>query len=146
MIRAVLALTLRAGCAVRFAIAWFNFDWTLRSHRIRFVAGCGAVASCNVSLYSLGMIRSFRHKGLERYFRTGSASGIQIKHAKRLRLQLFALNRARNPHDMNVPGWKLHPLQGALAGHWSVWVSSHWRLTFTLADGDAELVDYQDYH
>lgn len=92
------------------------------------------------------MIRSFRHKGLERFFRTGSTAGIQAKHAKRLRLQLARLDVASAPKDMNAPGWKLHPLQGALAGHWSIWVSGQWRLTFTLASGDAELVDYQDYH
>ena len=92
------------------------------------------------------MIRSFRQKGLERFFLTGSTAGIQARHAKRLRLQLFALNRASVPQDMNVPGWKLHPLHGSLAGHWSVWVNGNWRLTFTFANGDAELVDYQDYH
>lgn len=92
------------------------------------------------------MIRSFRHKGIERFFRTGSTAGIQAKHAKRLRFQLFALSRAQGPNDMTAPGWKLHPLHGDLAGHWAVWVSGHWRLTFTFVDSDAELVDYQDYH
>ena len=92
------------------------------------------------------MIRSFRHKGLERFYCTGSTAGIQARHAKRLRLQLFTLNRASNPQDMNAPGWKLHALQGSLAGHWSIWVNGNWRLTFTFTDGDAELVDYQDYH
>ena len=92
------------------------------------------------------MIRSFRHKGLERFYRTGSAAGIQAKHAKRLRLQLFALNRASAPQDMNAQGWKLHALQGSMAGHWSIWVNGNWRLTFTFINGDAELVDYQDYH
>ena len=91
------------------------------------------------------MIRSFRHKGVELFFRTGKTSGIQAKHAKRLRLQLTALNRASAPHDMAAPGWHLHPLKGRLAGRWSVWVDSHWRLTFAFADGEAVLVDYQDY-
>lgn len=92
------------------------------------------------------MIRSFRHKGIETFFRTGSAAGIQAKHAVRLRLQLFQLNRASAPGDMNVPGWKLHPLKGRLADHWAVSVSGNWRLTFTFKNGDAVLVDYQDYH
>lgn len=92
------------------------------------------------------MIKSFRHAGIETFFRTGKASGIQPKHAKRLRLQLAALNRAQAPHDMNAPGWRLHPLKGRFAGHWAVWVDENWRLTFTFEGTDAVLVDYQDYH
>ena len=92
------------------------------------------------------MIRSFRHKGIETFFRTGKTSGIQAKHARRLRLQLATLNRASGPRDMAAPAWKLHPLHGKLAEHWAVWVSGNWRLTFTFKDGDAVLVDYQDYH
>lgn len=92
------------------------------------------------------MIRSFRHKGVKTFFRTGKASGIQAKHAKRLRLQLARLNRASAPNDMAAPGWRLHPLKGGLAGHWAVWVDSHWRLTFTFENSDAVLVDYKDYH
>lgn len=92
------------------------------------------------------MIRSFRHKGIETFFRTGKTSGIQARHVKRLRLQLGRLDTASGPQDMNVPGWRLHPLKGKLAGHWAVWVDSHWRLTFAFDNGDAILVDYQDYH
>ncbi|MGA0586771.1 type II toxin-antitoxin system RelE/ParE family toxin [Dyella sp. KRB-257] len=92
------------------------------------------------------MIRSFRHKGLERFFRTGSTAGIQAKHAKRLRLQLARLDVSSTPNDMAVPGWKLHPLAGDLAGHWAVWVNGNWRMTFTFNGSDAELVDYRDYH
>lgn len=92
------------------------------------------------------MIRSFRHKGIEAFFRTGSTAGIQAKHAKRLRLQLARLDAASAPKDMNAPGWKLHPLKSDLAGHWSIWVNVNWRLTFTFEGTDAVLVDYQDYH
>jgi proteic killer suppression protein len=56
------------------------------------------------------------------------------------------LDRAKSPDDMNVPGWKLHPLTHGLTGHWSVWVNGNWRLTFAFEGGDAILVDYQDYH
>jgi toxin HigB-1 len=97
-----------------------------------------------VTLYTV--IKSFRHRGLERFFRTGSKAGIQPKHAGKLRLQLFALDNARRPGDMNAPGWKLHPLAGALKDHWAVMVSGNWRVTFTFEDEDAILVDYQDYH
>ena len=92
------------------------------------------------------MIRTFRHRGLERFFRSGSKAGIQPKHAKRLRLQLGRLDAAGEPTDMDLPGWRLHPLKGELAGHWAVWVDENWRLTFTFESTDAVLVDYQDYH
>jgi len=92
------------------------------------------------------VIRSFRHKGIEQFFETGSKAGIQPKHAEKLRKQLFALDNARTPKDMNAPGWRLHLLRGDLEGHWSVDVSGSWRLTFTFDGEDAVLVDYQDYH
>ena len=92
------------------------------------------------------MIRSFRHRGLERFFLTGSKAGIQPAHAARLELQLGFLDAAADPKHMAVPGWDLHPLKGELAGHWSVKVNANWRLTFTFSGTDAEVVDYQDYH
>jgi proteic killer suppression protein len=92
------------------------------------------------------VIRSFRHDGLERFFRTGSKAGIQPKHAERLKLQLGRLDAASNPDDMNLPGWGLHPLKGDLAGHWAVKVSGNRRLTFRFDGTDAEIVDYRDYH
>jgi toxin HigB-1 len=93
------------------------------------------------------MIKSFRHKGLERFYRTGVTTGIQVAHAVRLRRQLFALSKARKPSDMGAPGWDLHPLKGNEAGIWSVSVNGNWRMTFGFdEDGDAILVDYRDYH
>jgi toxin HigB-1 len=92
------------------------------------------------------VIRSFRHRRLELFFRTGSKADIQPAHAKRLRLQLTRLNAALTPSDMASPGWKLHRLTGELAGHWAVQVSGNWRLTFAFEGQDAILVDYQDYH
>ena len=97
-----------------------------------------------VTLYVV--IKSFRHRGLERFFRTGSKSGIQPKHAEKLRLQLFALDNARSAQDMNAPGWRLHSLAGALRGHWAVSVSGNWRITFRVEAEDAILVDYHDCH
>ena len=99
-----------------------------------------------VGLYAKSVIKSFRHKGIEQFFRNGSKAGIQPKHAERLRKQLFALDNAKGPTDMNAPGWRLHRLQGALADYWSVDVSGNWRLTFAFEGVDAILVDYQDYH
>ncbi|MGC2638762.1 MAG: type II toxin-antitoxin system RelE/ParE family toxin [Acidobacteriaceae bacterium] len=71
---------------------------------------------------------------------------MQPKHAGRLRLQLAMLDNSRKTEDMSAPGWKLHPLRGDLRGHWAVWVSGNWRLTFRFEGEDAVLVDYQDYH
>jgi proteic killer suppression protein len=92
------------------------------------------------------MIKSFAHKGLERFFQRGSMSGIQAVHGKRLRLVLALLDQARAVDDMNAPGLRLHALQGDLKGHWAVTVQANWRVTFRFADGDAHVVDYLDYH
>jgi proteic killer suppression protein len=92
------------------------------------------------------VIRSFRHKGIEAFFLTGSKAGIQPAHANRLRLQLTRLSASTGPADMNSPGWRLHALKGELAGHLTVDVSGNWRLTFAFDGTDAILVDYQDYH
>ncbi len=92
------------------------------------------------------MIQSFRDAGLEKFFLTGSKAGIQPAHATKLRRQLSLLHTAKNANRMNVPGWDLHPLKGALAGRWSVKVNANWRMTFTFENENAILVDYQDYH
>ena len=92
------------------------------------------------------MIKSFEHKGLKLFFETGRKAGIQPHHAAKLARQLARLNAARGPDDMNLPGWRLHPLVGDLAGHFSVTVSGNWRLTFRFESEHAVLVNYQDYH
>lgn len=90
------------------------------------------------------VIKTFRHEGLERFFLTGSRAGIQPAHAKRLSLQLGALNSATSAADMSLPGWSWQPLKGDPAEHWSVAVNESWRLTFTFAGADAILVAYRD--
>ncbi|MGH8674271.1 MAG: type II toxin-antitoxin system RelE/ParE family toxin [Burkholderiales bacterium] len=92
------------------------------------------------------MIKSFRHKGLERLFETGSKAGIQATHAPRLRLQLAKLDAATVPQDMNLPGWHFHKLEGKLGGHFAVTVNKNWRMTFAFDGEEVILVDYQDYH
>ena len=92
------------------------------------------------------MIQSFRHKDLGRFFETGSSAGIQPKHAKRLRMLLVALDTAQTINDMDVPGFKLYPLKGKERGRWSVWVNGNWRVTFEFRDGQAQVLDYEDYH
>jgi proteic killer suppression protein len=92
------------------------------------------------------MIQSFKHKGLEKFFTTGSKAGIQPAHANKLLEQLSLLNAAERVGNMDVEGWDLHPLKGTLKGHWSIKVNGNWRLTFRFEDTHAEVVDYQDYH
>jgi len=92
------------------------------------------------------MIQSFRHKGLRKFFESGIAAGIQPHHGKRLRMLLVALDTAQSVEDINVPGFRLHPLKGAERGRWSVWVNGNWRLTFEFRDGHAYVLDYEDYH
>lgn len=92
------------------------------------------------------MIKSFRHKGLRKYFESGSAAGIQPHHAKRLRMQLAALDTAQCIEDIDIPGFRLHPLKGTDEGRWSIWVNGNWRLTFEFQSGDAYVLDYEDYH
>ena len=92
------------------------------------------------------MIRSFKHKGLERFFVKGIKSGIQARHASRLRLILGRLNASVAPQDMKLPGLILHPLSGSRDGVWSVKVSGNWRVTFRFVKGHAEVVNYEDYH
>lgn len=92
------------------------------------------------------MIISFRHKGLRQFYETGSKAGIQGQQANRLRLILARLDASREPRDMNLPGLRLHPMSGDLAGFWSVSISGNWRLIFRFDGQDACDVDYLDYH
>lgn len=92
------------------------------------------------------MIQSFRHKGLRRLFETGSAAGVQAAHARRLRMQLVALDTASTVDDMDIPGFRLHPLKGEMSGRWAITVSGNWRVTFEFRDGNAHVLDYEDYH
>ncbi|MCS0659352.1 type II toxin-antitoxin system RelE/ParE family toxin [Massilia terrae] len=92
------------------------------------------------------MIKSFAHKGLERFYSTGTKAGIDPGHVAKLGRQLERLNEARSADDMDVPGWRLHSLSGKLRGHWAVKISGNWRLTFRFDGQDAWMVDYQDYH
>jgi len=92
------------------------------------------------------VIKSFKHKGLEKLFRTGIASGVSTKHSKRIRLVLAMLDDAEDVADMNSPGLRLHKLVGDLKDLYSVSVSKNWRITFRFFDGDTYIVNYHDYH
>jgi proteic killer suppression protein len=102
--------------------------------------------ACIVCQYDIHMIKSFRHAGLEKFYRTDIKAGIQPAHAAKLQRQLTLLDASSSPQDMNVPGWYLHQLKGSLKGCWSVRVNGNWRMTFQFKGKDAILVDYHDYH
>lgn len=94
-----------------------------------------------------GVIVSFRHKGLEALFRSGSKKGIQVQHVPKLRRILTVLDSTRGPEDLTHPAYRTHPLTGQRAGQWSMCVTGNWRVTFRFTDSnDVELVDYEDYH
>ena len=92
------------------------------------------------------MIRSFRHKGLQTFFETGSRKGIQPMHAERLREMLTALNAAAGPQDLARPSWRLHLLSGSRQGEYAMTVQANWRLVFRFTTDGVDLVDYVDYH
>jgi len=91
-------------------------------------------------------IKSFRHKGLERFFVSGTTRGINSKHARKLENRLDRLDAAICPEDMNLPGYRLHPLEPRKTDRWAVDISGAWRLTFEFDGVDAVIVDYEQYH
>ena len=92
------------------------------------------------------MIKSFKHKGLKSFFELGVTKGIQHRHSSRLRMQLAALDTAQTIHDIDISGYRLHPLKGTRKGCWSISISGNWRLTFQFIDGNAYILNYEDYH
>jgi toxin HigB-1 len=73
-------------------------------------------------------------------------SGIQARHQLKLRMQLVALDTATVIDDLDLPGYRLHPLKGNMKGLWSIEVSKNWRITFEFKSGDVYIVNYEDYH
>jgi len=92
------------------------------------------------------MISSFAHKGLERFHRTGNVSGIQAIHAAKLRLILSLLDAAQTIEGMRLPALRLHKLKGERSDIWAATVQANWRVTFRFEDGNAHIVNYEDYH
>ncbi|MBU4261289.1 MAG: type II toxin-antitoxin system RelE/ParE family toxin [Proteobacteria bacterium] len=92
------------------------------------------------------MIKSFKHKGLKKFFETGNVSGIRPEHKQKLRIMIAALDTATCIEDMDLPGFRLHPLKGNRLGLWAVDVSKNWRMVFEFRDGNAYIVTYEDYH
>lgn len=92
------------------------------------------------------MIKSFKHKGLEKFYESGSNKGIQSNHARKLRMQLAALDTAQSIDDMDIPGYRLHQLTGNRRGIWTITVNANWRLTFVFEEGNVYILNYEDYH
>ena len=92
------------------------------------------------------MIQSFKHSGLKAPYDGRTARRVAPAHVEKLRDILAVLDRSRGPNDMNVPGFRLHPLKGSLAGFWAVSASGNWRVIFRFENGHAVDVDYIDYH
>jgi len=92
------------------------------------------------------MIKSFKHKGLEKFYYSGNTKGIQATHSRKLRMQLAALDTAQTIEDIDIPGYRLHQLKGSLKGLWSITVNANWRVTFEFTDGNVYIVNYEDYH
>jgi len=92
------------------------------------------------------MIKSFKHKSLERFYKTGTKKGIQAVHATKLRMQLTALDTAHCTEDLDIPGYSLHPLKGNRKGQWSITVNGNWRVTFEFQEGHVYIVNYEDCH
>jgi len=92
------------------------------------------------------VIKRFRHKGLARYFEKNDRRGIDAAQAPKIARILDALDQAASPEQLNIPGWRLHPLTGDRKGVWSISVSGNWRITFEFSGADAVNVDLEDYH
>lgn len=92
------------------------------------------------------MIKSFKHKGLERLFTKGSASSVQADYAPRITLMLDAIDAAEQVNELDLPGFRLHRLKGDKRNLWSVRVLANWRITFEFENGDAHILDLKDYH
>lgn len=92
------------------------------------------------------MIKTFKHKGLKKLFESDDRSGVQAKHAEKLLDILDRLDASAQVEDMRYPGSNLHQLKGDRKGEWSVTISGNWRVTFEFENGDAYVVNYEDYH
>jgi proteic killer suppression protein len=92
------------------------------------------------------MIRSFRHKGLKLLFEKGDRRKVKADQTDKIERILARLDQASEVADMDLPGFRLHPLKGDLRGFWSVTISGNWRIVFRFNEGHAGDVDLVDYH
>lgn len=92
------------------------------------------------------MIKSFKHRGLEKLFLYDDPSGINPEHLEKAERILFAIDSTNIVSDLKLASYKLHPLKGNMKGIWSITVRANWRITFKFEDGNAYILNYEDYH
>jgi proteic killer suppression protein len=92
------------------------------------------------------MIQRFRNRALKRLYEDDNPRGLNADHVEKIKRVLARLDRASRPDHMDLPGWRLHPLKGELAGFWSVTIQANWRIVFRFEEDAATDVDYLDYH
>jgi proteic killer suppression protein len=92
------------------------------------------------------MIQRFRNRALKRLYEDDNPRGLKVDHVEKIKRVLARLDRASRPDHMDLPGWRLHPLKGELAGFWSVTIQANWRIVFRFEEDAATDVDYLDYH
>jgi proteic killer suppression protein len=92
-------------------------------------------------------IAGFRHRGLERFWRTGDSRGVPSKWAEKIRAMLTAIEEANFVSEIgSMPGWKLHPLKGSRKGAWAMWITGNQRLTFFVEGEEIDELNIEDYH
>ena len=104
-----------------------------------------SVARC-ATRYTRHVFKSFRHKGLERFYQIGNTRGVQPNHANKLRMQLAALDTAQSIDDLDIPSYRLHQLSSNRKGIWSITVNANRHLTFEFNEGNVYIVTYEGYH
>ena len=92
------------------------------------------------------MIQTIRHRGLKRLFQRDDKSGLNAEHLPRIIRVMAILDMATSPQDLDLPGYRLHPLRGELKGFWSVRITGNYRIIFRMEDGDVYDIDLVDYH
>ncbi|MFZ5426500.1 MAG: type II toxin-antitoxin system RelE/ParE family toxin [Thermodesulfobacteriota bacterium] len=92
------------------------------------------------------MILGFKHRGLRRLYEDDDRRGLNPEHVEKIRRVLAHLDQAAQPEDLDLPGYRLHPLKGELAGCYSITIRANWRVVFRFEGQDVADVDYRDYH
>ena len=92
------------------------------------------------------MIKRFRHRGLKRLYDKDDRRGLNPDHVAKIARALARLGQAERPDEMDLPGFRLHPLKGDLVGFWSITITANWRIIFRFEGADVTDVDYMDYH
>ena len=129
-----------AGGTGRVKQPRFTWQVIIRREADEFIDTCTGIR------YGSFTIRTFRHRGLKRLYERGDPSRVRSDQVERISLALADLDAAGKPSDLDLPGYRLHPLRGDLKGFWSISISANWRIVFRFEQGDVFDVDLVDYH